>query len=238
MASSESESDSSPEPPSLEELSTRGATAFLLPRIISMAAASTTPSSQQPRDVVVFVNQATGSITLIEGSIDIEMFLRDMPGKKRLLPASKDSIESMPVVKITEPGSECSICLMGFELNGEVKEMPCKHKFHSSCIEKWLRFNGSCPICRFTLPVEEKKESDSEEEEERGRREEQGMRIHVFFTRGVNRREASDTNIGSGQSGSGSGSGSESNPGLGIENRNGLSHENMEMDGQDIIYFI
>ncbi|CAI9777386.1 unnamed protein product [Fraxinus pennsylvanica] len=218
MASSEPElrSDSSQAPPSLEELSTRGATAFLFPWILRMASAST-QSSQEPGDVVVFVNQTTGSLTMIEGSHAVESFLRGMPGKEGPLPASKATIEALPVVKITEPGSECPICLTEFELNGEVKEMPCQHKFHSGCIDKWLRVNGSCPVCRYNMPEEEKKETGSEEEE-RERREGAGVRIHVFFARGGSRREAgSDTNVGS-----------ESNPG--IENRNGLQPENMDLD--------
>ncbi|CAA2974286.1 E3 ubiquitin- ligase RING1-like [Olea europaea subsp. europaea] len=216
MASSGSERRSSV-PPSLEELSTTGATAFLLPWILSMA----TASSQQPRDVVVFINQATGAITMIEGSLDVEAFLSGMPRKEGPLPASKASIESMPVVKTTELGSECPICLTEFEVNGDVKEMPCKHKFHSGCIDKWLRVNGSCPVCRYIMPVEEKKETDSEGEVER--REGPGMRIHVFFARGDNQREAgSDTSVGSGHEGSGS------NPES--ENRNGLQPENMDLD--------
>ncbi|CAA2983618.1 E3 ubiquitin- ligase RING1-like [Olea europaea subsp. europaea] len=227
MASSESElrSGSSPVPPSLEDLSTGGATAFLFPWILRMASAST-PSSQQPRDVVVFVNQATGSLTMIEGSLAVESFLSGMPRKEGPLPASKASIEAMPAVKITEPGSECPICLTEYELNGEVKEMPCKHKFHSDCIDKWLRVNGSCPVCRYNMPVEEKKETGSEEEE-RQRIEGGGVRIHVFFGRGGSRRDAgSDTNVGSGPEESGSGS--ESNPGS--ENRNGLQPGNMDLD--------
>ncbi|CAI9763251.1 unnamed protein product [Fraxinus pennsylvanica] len=217
MASSGSEMRSSV-PPSLEELSTRGATAFLLPWILSMA----TASSQQPRDVVVFINQATGAITMIEGSLDVEAFLSGMPRKEGPLPASKASIDSMPVVKITDLGSECPICITEFEVNGEVKEMPCKHKFHSGCIDKWLRVSGSCPVCRYNMPVEEKKETNGEEEEVETR-EGPGMRIHVFVARGGNQREAgSDMSVRSGHESS------ESNPGS--ENRNRLQPGNMDLD--------
>ena len=46
----------------------------------------------------------------------------------------------------------CAVCLEG--LLEEASEMPCKHKFHSSCIESWLiKVQGSCPICRFVMPV-------------------------------------------------------------------------------------
>ncbi|XP_073286861.1 E3 ubiquitin-protein ligase MPSR1-like [Primulina huaijiensis] len=158
-------------PPSLEELSTRGVTALLVPWIISMA--STTGASI--RDVAVFVHQSTRSITLVEGSLEIEAILREIPSKEGHLPASKVSIESLPLVHVSEPGLDCSICLSDYEVNGEVKEMPCKHKFHPGCIEKWLGIHGSCPVCRFSMPVEEAKEG----EDGRG----DGLRIHVFFAR-------------------------------------------------------
>ena len=45
----------------------------------------------------------------------------------------------------------CSICLE--KLNGNIKTLSCKHKFHTSCITRWYRNNKTCPICRkhFTL---------------------------------------------------------------------------------------
>uniref|UniRef100_A0A2N9EDW3 RING-type E3 ubiquitin transferase n=1 Tax=Fagus sylvatica TaxID=28930 RepID=A0A2N9EDW3_FAGSY len=80
--------------------------------------------------------------------------------KTGALPASKASIEAMPKLVVTagEYGKECSICLEGFEVGGEAREMPCKHWFHSGCIENWLRVRGSCPLCRFVMPVEEGRE--------------------------------------------------------------------------------
>lgn len=168
-------------PPSLEELSTRGATALLLPWIVGMASASDSP----PGEVAVFVHQPTRSITLVEGSLDIESLLREIPTKEGPLPATKASIESLPRVQVLEAGLECAICLAEYEVNGEVKEMPCRHRFHSDCIEKWLGIHGSCPICRFSMPAEERKEMN---DIERG-----GWRIHVFLARG---RRDMDTDTG------------------------------------------
>ncbi|KAG9139941.1 hypothetical protein Leryth_026299 [Lithospermum erythrorhizon] len=72
-------------------------------------------------------------------------------GKDGPLPASKASIEALRCVDVDE-GFECSICL-GEGLQ-DVNEMPCKHLFHSGCINKWLGIHGSCPICRVRMPVE------------------------------------------------------------------------------------
>lgn len=48
--------------------------------------------------------------------------------------------------------------------------MPCKHRYHSGCVEEWLGIHGSCPVCRFKMPVEEegqgnRKGGDRSEEE-------------------------------------------------------------------------
>ncbi|PIN04839.1 Anaphase-promoting complex (APC), subunit 11 [Handroanthus impetiginosus] len=182
MSSSPSEST----PPSLEELSTRGATALLLPWILGMAAAT----NSSPREVAVFVHQPTRSITLVEGSLDIESLIPEITSKEDPLPASKASIESLPRVRISEPDWECAICLAEYEVNDgevEVKEMPCRHKFHSDCIDKWLGIRGSCPVCRFSMPVEEKKDVGG------------GWRIHVFFARGRTGSE-SDMDVDTGRS--------------------------------------
>ena len=51
---------------------------------------------------------------------------------------------------------DCSICLEPIKEGSEIAIMPCpgSHCFHDSCITKWLRTRGTCPVCRFTLEVE------------------------------------------------------------------------------------
>ncbi|XP_039049553.1 E3 ubiquitin-protein ligase MPSR1-like [Hibiscus syriacus] len=78
----------------------------------------------------------------------------DAGNKPGPAPASKASIEAMPRIKVKGSGSDCSICLEEFEVDEEAREMPCKHLFHSDCIEKWLQIHGSCPVCRFLMPAE------------------------------------------------------------------------------------
>ncbi|GER45845.1 RING/U-box superfamily protein [Striga asiatica] len=128
-------------PPSLEELSFR-----YLRQVTSV-----TP----PREVAVLVHPASGSVTLVEGAVDIEALLRELPVKPIPSPATRASIDALPVVSAPEPGLECPICLVEYEVNAAVKEMPCGHRFHSGCVDRWLGIRGSCPMCRFSLPLED-----------------------------------------------------------------------------------
>ena len=72
-------------------------------------------------------------------------------------PAAKSSIDALPTVKITQKhlkssDSHCPVCKEEFELKSEVKQMPCKHMYHSECIVPWLVQHNSCPVCRQELP--------------------------------------------------------------------------------------
>ncbi|CAN8286157.1 unnamed protein product [Cochlearia groenlandica] len=43
----------------------------------------------------------------------------------------------------------CSICLCEYKEAEMMRMMPeCKHYFHLSCLDTWLKRNGSCPVCR------------------------------------------------------------------------------------------
>ncbi|KAG9459357.1 hypothetical protein H6P81_003865 [Aristolochia fimbriata] len=42
----------------------------------------------------------------------------------------------------------CSICLAKYGDNEELRELPCLHFFHVECVDKWLKINASCPLCK------------------------------------------------------------------------------------------
>ena len=45
-------------------------------------------------------------------------------------------------------GNTCSICLSNFSAGDEVRDLPCTHFFHSSCVDGWLQTETTCPLCR------------------------------------------------------------------------------------------
>lgn len=42
----------------------------------------------------------------------------------------------------------CCICLAKYADNDELRELPCSHVFHVACVDKWLKINASCPLCK------------------------------------------------------------------------------------------
>uniref|UniRef100_A0A1D1Z4L2 RING-type E3 ubiquitin transferase n=1 Tax=Anthurium amnicola TaxID=1678845 RepID=A0A1D1Z4L2_9ARAE len=47
--------------------------------------------------------------------------------------------------------AECCICLSAYDNGVELRELPCNHHFHCSCIDKWLYINATCPLCKYNI---------------------------------------------------------------------------------------
>ncbi|KAI9083956.1 hypothetical protein K1719_034214 [Acacia pycnantha] len=71
------------------------------------------------------------------------------------VPAPNDVVESLPVRLYTklhkhqEDAAQCYICLVEYEHGDSMRELPCYHQFHRTCIDKWLKeIHRVCPLCR------------------------------------------------------------------------------------------
>lgn len=52
---------------------------------------------------------------------------------------------------------ECVICSQDYEVGDDLSMVPCsqRHRFHLSCLAKWLALSRLCPLCRHALPTKE-----------------------------------------------------------------------------------
>ncbi|XP_059448421.1 probable E3 ubiquitin-protein ligase RHY1A [Corylus avellana] len=48
---------------------------------------------------------------------------------------------------------DCSICLETLLEGDELIRLPCGHRFHSACLDPWVRTCGDCPYCRRGIVV-------------------------------------------------------------------------------------
>ncbi|PWZ17486.1 RING-H2 finger protein ATL68 [Zea mays] len=87
----------------------------------------------------------------------------DSPGSSSRGPAAAASpvgldasvIASYPMVPFSKAGAgadtevACSICLCEYKEGEMLRVMPeCRHRFHLTCLDAWLRRSASCPVCR------------------------------------------------------------------------------------------
>ncbi|NXQ36824.1 RN115 ligase, partial [Alaudala cheleensis] len=97
-------------------------------------------------------------------------------------PADKEKISSLPTVPVTQEqvdtGLECPVCKEDYAVAEQVRQLPCNHIFHSSCIVPWLELvrsqktrvspgigpgitapcspqHDTCPVCRKSLKGED-----------------------------------------------------------------------------------
>mmetsp|Transcript_110207 Transcript_110207/g.312616 ORF Transcript_110207/g.312616 Transcript_110207/m.312616 type:complete len:307 (+) Transcript_110207:86-1006(+) len=61
----------------------------------------------------------------------------------------QEVIDSLAVVRYAANGREtgCAVCLVDFEEGESLRELPCGHKFHAPCIDRWLLKSSRCPLC-------------------------------------------------------------------------------------------
>ncbi|XP_050228582.1 E3 ubiquitin-protein ligase At1g12760-like isoform X2 [Mercurialis annua] len=52
---------------------------------------------------------------------------------------------------LSEEDAECCICLSAYDDGVELRELPCGHHFHCTCVDKWLYINATCPLCKYNI---------------------------------------------------------------------------------------
>uniref|UniRef100_A0A3B3WTD2 RING-type domain-containing protein n=1 Tax=Poecilia mexicana TaxID=48701 RepID=A0A3B3WTD2_9TELE len=47
--------------------------------------------------------------------------------------------------------TQCQICFCEYADKDKLRMLPCFHDYHVQCIDRWLKDNSTCPICRANL---------------------------------------------------------------------------------------
>ena len=56
--------------------------------------------------------------------------------------------ERAPATRAARDAPTCAVCLEDPSPRQLVRELPCAHKFHKKCIDRWFRASSVCPTCR------------------------------------------------------------------------------------------
>jgi hypothetical protein len=55
--------------------------------------------------------------------------------------------------EFAEGPDSCTICLAAYQEEDWLRRLPCYHRFHRGCIDRWLQGNSSCPLCKQPVRV-------------------------------------------------------------------------------------
>mmetsp|Transcript_17479 Transcript_17479/g.34948 ORF Transcript_17479/g.34948 Transcript_17479/m.34948 type:complete len:210 (+) Transcript_17479:241-870(+) len=64
--------------------------------------------------------------------------------------AEQSQINRLPAYSVgaNSKAGQCSICLDPLEEGNDARILPCLHQFHTECVDRWLRDNAICPVCK------------------------------------------------------------------------------------------
>ncbi|CAJ1972200.1 unnamed protein product [Sphenostylis stenocarpa] len=48
---------------------------------------------------------------------------------------------------------KCCICQEEYVIGDEIGDLPCKHRFHVTCIQQWLGLKNWCPVCKLSAAL-------------------------------------------------------------------------------------
>jgi len=77
----------------------------------------------------------------------------NLPTRTMKVEEKKDSTEEKKTDQQAQSNAQknCTICLEDWADKDEVRTLPCLHIFHSKCVDKWLRQNRTCPVCKHDI---------------------------------------------------------------------------------------
>ena len=96
----------------------------------------------------------TGSINTIEFTFGTRQVLR-MVSNQQNVPVSPIRTTRLQRVRNSPPVEEtpspinsnsCPICFS--TMRTDRRRLSCRHMFHKTCVDRWLRTNPRCPVCR------------------------------------------------------------------------------------------
>ncbi|PVV00341.1 hypothetical protein BB560_005283, partial [Smittium megazygosporum] len=83
--------------------------------------------------------------------IHLSEALKEKSKSSQETPSRSERANDEPKKEDSKP-TECSFCFEKIKMTDKVRDIPCSHLFHATCLDSWLlAFGDQCPTCRFSL---------------------------------------------------------------------------------------
>lgn len=110
-------------------------------RVVEEYVRSTTTISRQPLPIEMTVTEY--GMNELEIQALKEFTFTSNPALKELEfnPGSQETLIEMST------DTTCALCICEYEEGDLIRELTCRHRFHSHCVDKWLLSKSICPVC-------------------------------------------------------------------------------------------
>ena len=129
-------------------------TSSLFSSSTSSASPPSTPSSDETHSAGNFVIAVAAMVQALT-ELDAQQRRPDVPQLDalsvsftyHLLPRNGGTVADSP--EDPYPLQSCVICLIDFQEGDSVRMLPCLHRFHRECVDRWMTTQScTCPYCR------------------------------------------------------------------------------------------
>jgi hypothetical protein len=141
--------------PGAMNLEARRATALIQQRLSSIIAQIPENHPQRPallemqRQLAATANSPEAFFELLQAARDGQVGHRGAASERvAQLPTSNYHRTSTDESNADLEAISCRICLSDYEEGEVLRTLPCFHRFHEGCIDKWLQRDNKCPICK------------------------------------------------------------------------------------------
>lgn len=59
----------------------------------------------------------------------------------------EELVEAVLRARGGDSGQSCVVCLAGYSAGEVLRVLPCGHRFHCDCVDRWLEQSRTCPLC-------------------------------------------------------------------------------------------
>jgi hypothetical protein len=136
-----------------------GGAGLAAPDVASRREVSVLPTFRYQPPAQRAANRAAAAAAAAAPVVAIPTAVSDAPASDAPLSAGDEGTghppSSQPTVvveSINEDPGLCSVCLDEFAAGDRLRMLPCMHKFHAKCVDRWLlQSKASCPVCKTSI---------------------------------------------------------------------------------------
>jgi len=106
---------------------------------------------RQQVDTLEILNRLVQQVDLNSNKGASSEILSMLPTHKYSRRARDEKINAGEKIDVDDPQYTCRICFDEYEEGDQLTMLPCFHKYHTKCIEQWLRTSKECPLCQTSV---------------------------------------------------------------------------------------